>query len=88
MAKYKIGKDKVYHLVAGFIISAVSTFLLNILLPLNLSCVIAFILTDTIGVAKEMYWDGEMGKGQVDIWDMRVTTTGALFGVLIMYIIL
>jgi len=84
----KIGVDKLYHLVAGMLIAIIASAICSLLLPLNLSCLIGFIVSDTIGVIKEMYWDGAKKKGQVDIWDMRVTTTGALIGVLISYIIL
>jgi hypothetical protein len=67
----KIHKDKVYHFVAGFSITAVT----NALIPdqpfLGLELGIG------AGILKELLWDLLLNRGDPDIWDAAATALGS-----------
>lgn len=83
----KYGIDKVYHLIAGFIIAENLTVVLNHFMSNYIACLIAFILTGIIGVLKEVWWDGVLGKGHVENNDSYATTLGGLIGALVILIL-
>ena len=67
--------DKVYHLVAGFVISA----LIGIVSP-----AIGLITSVIVGAGKEVVWDKLMKKCCFEVLDFVATCIGGVIGYLIL----
>jgi len=67
--------DKVYHLVAGFVISA----LIGLINPIT-----GLIASVIVGVGKEVIYDKLMKKGCFEVLDFVVTCIGGVIGYLIL----
>jgi len=66
-----MGKDKLYHIIAGFGI-ALLIGLFNPIAGLIIACL--------VGAAKEVIWDMAMKKGTFEMLDFLATALGAIFG--------
>jgi hypothetical protein len=71
-------KDKILHLIAGFIIGLTALMILDI--PL-----IGFASAMLIGLLKEVVWDGMMRKGTQEWGDWLYTIAGGLLAELLFY---
>lgn len=68
----KLQKDKLGHFLAGVVISMLAGMLIN---PQ-----VGLLAGMGAGVAKEVIWDGLMGKGTVEVMDAVFTAVGAFAG--------
>lgn len=71
-------KDKLLHLIAGFVIAIVFG-MINPFLGLSLAVI--------AGAAKEIVWDLYLGKGTYEVMDFVWTFIGGSIGFIIMYLI-
>lgn len=69
-----LGQDGLLHLL----VSLVLCLFLSALMPLWASASITFL----VGAAKELAWDGALGKGSVEWKDIVADIAGVLIGVL------
>lgn len=83
----KIQKDKVYHIIAGIIISAGTIIMSSYTFSLGFSCLLGFLLASIVGILKELVWDGFLGLGTKSLYDAIATIIGAGFGTLVMFIL-
>jgi hypothetical protein len=67
-----MGKDKLYHLIAGFVIA----FVFGLVSPFW-----GLVAGITAGLAKDIIWDLYLKKGMFEVLDIFVTVIGAIFGV-------
>ena len=68
------GQDGLLHLLMSLILCLI----LSVFMPLWASASITFF----IGVAKELVWDGLLGKGSMEMKDIVADIVGVLIGVL------
>ena len=66
-----MGKDKLYHLIAGFVI-ALGFGLINPFLGLAAGI--------TAGLAKDIIWDLYLKRGTFEVLDILATIIGAILG--------
>lgn len=66
-----MAKDKIYHLIAGFVI-ALGFGLINPLLGLAAGI--------AAGLAKDIIWDWYLKRGTFEVLDIIATTVGAILG--------
>ena len=64
-------KDKLYHLIAGFVIA----FVFGLVSPFW-----GLVAGITAGLAKDIIWDLYLKKGMFEVLDIFVTVIGAIFG--------
>lgn len=69
-----LGQDGLLHLL----VSLVLCLFLSVLMPLWASASVTFL----IGAAKELAWDGALGKGSVEWKDIVANIAGVLIGTL------
>ncbi len=67
-------KDKLYHLIAGFVI-AISIGLFSPILGL-----VAAVLA---GIAKDVVWDLYLKRGTFELLDILATAVGAVIGAIV-----
>lgn len=73
-----MGKDKLYHLIAGFAIA----LLIGLFSP-----IVGIITTIAIGGTKEVVWDLLLKKGKFEVLDFFMTVVGAVVGTVIALLI-
>lgn len=66
-----MGKDKIYHLIAGFVIALVFGLI---------SPFLGLVAGITTGLAKDIVWDLYLKKGTFEVLDIFVTVIGAILG--------
>ncbi len=66
-----MGKDKLYHLIAGFVIA----FVFGLISPFW-----GLVAGITAGLAKDIVWDLYLKRGTFEVLDILVTVIGAIFG--------
>ena len=66
-----MGKDKLYHLIAGFVIA----FVFGLTSPFW-----GLVAGITAGLAKDIIWDLYLKKGTFEVLDIFVTVMGAILG--------
>ncbi len=87
----KLGKDKLYHLIAGFFICILGWLFYPLisLIPfvgwvarLFSPILFAFLLAALVGALKELVWDKWWKKGTPEWLDFWATVLGGLIGVI------
>lgn len=66
-----MGKDKLYHLIAGFVIA----FVFGLISPFW-----GLVAGITSGLAKDIIWDLYLKKGMFEVLDIFVTVIGSILG--------
>ena len=66
-----MGKDKLYHLIAGFVIA----FVFGLISPFW-----GLVAGIAAGLAKDIVWDLYLKRGTFEVLDIFVTVIGAIFG--------
>jgi hypothetical protein len=79
-------KDYIYHIIAGFLISGLTAFLIQQFWLRELM-VISTPATMLVGLGKEFIWDKLLGKGTFEGADLWFDTFGALVATVLAYMI-
>ena len=66
-----MGKDKLYHLIAGFVIA----FVFGLISPFW-----GLVAGITAGLVKDIVWDLYLKRGMFEVLDIYVTIIGAILG--------
>lgn len=74
-----MGKDKLYHLIAGFLIGSI----FGVVSPL-----LGLAMAVLIGGAKEVIWDKLLKKGYFEIADFVATCFGGVLGMVVSILII
>jgi hypothetical protein len=81
-------KDKIYHLVAGMIISVIAGFITVKLTKIDFLFFSGFVASIIAGISKEYIWDKFLKKGEFENADIVFTAIGGALGLTVLTIIL
>lgn len=69
-------RDKLHHMVYSFALAIAGAFLFG---PTA-----GVVLALAVGVAKELVWDGLLGRGHPDVWDMLANCVGVMAALVVL----
>ena len=76
-----IPADKQYHILAGMVISYLSSKMLMVVTGLPWMVLFGVLVAFVVGALKELVWDRLLDKGTYENADMAFTTYGGALGV-------